>query len=38
MAKIESDIVMADKPRMANKLNEYAEVREARLLTGCNTM
>ena len=25
MAKIESDIVIADKARMANKLNEYAE-------------
>ena len=24
MAKIESDIVVADKARMANKLNEYA--------------
>ena len=24
MAKIESDIVIADKARMANKLNEYA--------------
>ena len=24
MAKIESDIVIADKAKMANKLNEYA--------------
>ena len=33
MAKIESDIVIADKARMS-----MPEVREARLLTGCNTM
>ena len=34
LAKIESDIAIVDKSRTVNKL----EVREARLLTGCNTM
>ena len=37
MAKIDSDIGIADKPRMANKLDEYA--RRPRITTAdCNTM
>ena len=40
-AKIESDNAIADKPGIVNNPNEYAGspgVREARLLTGCNTI